>query len=241
MKTHSTLKAILMSLLLAFFTLFMLSGCYAGEHHYLRSFIEEFVMYNGIKVKRTMASTSTKHLSLCIEETGSVTFLSTGSDKKFFDELCSSYNDMSYNREVVRAFNLPLTHTIYPHFGAINVYSNKDFDAQHPAGTLLNDVMSVKFQNAKDYINSGYSDEYLPIPEKTVPLADLQPEDLELAIQNIYLIFDAEPTELSTHYLTIKCTNAEGKTYTAFFNYDFTLPEGVIVEDPVVEVDTIYY
>lgn len=220
-------------------TLLVLSGCYGGEPYYLRSFIEEFVMYNGISVKRTMASTSTKHLSLCIDEIGSVNFKSEGSDKKLYDELCSRYNDMSYNKEVGRPFGLPLTHAIYPHFGAINVYSDKDFDAQHPAGTLLNDVMSVRFQNARDYINSGYSDEYLPIAEKTVSLANLQPDDLELAIQNIYLIFDVEPAELSTHTLTIECINAEGKRYMAYFKYDFTLPEGVVVEEPVVEVDTI--
>ena len=50
--------------------------------------------------------------------------------------------------------------------------------------------------------------------------------------------FTQDPDELSTHVLTFECTNAEGNTYNAYYEYDFSLPEGKVETE--VETEIIY-
>ncbi len=39
---------------------------------------------------------------------------------------------------------------------SVNVIADKDFDCEHPVGTSLNDVVSIKYSSAYDLIKSGY-------------------------------------------------------------------------------------
>ena len=124
--------------------------------------------------------------------------------------------------------DVPSVTSRYPGCASIDVISNKDFDAEHPAGTSLSDIMSVKYMSASVYIESGYTDLVDLNEWKVKPLNELQPEDLALSLHNIFLIFDKDPDVLDTHTLRIKWTNAEGVTYTTLFSYNFALPEGQV-------------
>ena len=234
-----SLRKLAVGKLLLLVTILLLSGCYPGERYFLRSFVEEFAMYNEIVVERALSSTSTKHLRLRVKGDRWVNYLSKGADKAKYEQLCSLYGDTSYNMEVNRPFEMARVVTKYPHFSIIEVRSDKDFDAEHPAGTPLNDIMSIRFQSAKEFINSGYSDYTLEEKIYTKSLAELDKNDLELSIHNLFLIFDKEPDVLTTHLLSFKCINAHGECYTTTYNYDFSLEEGEIEPEVTVTYETL--
>ena len=215
-------------------------GCWYGIPTFSKSYVQEYILYDGIKVRRAITH-STKYLDLYVNITRRVNFLSKGEDKKMYDKICEMYGDTEYNQEVfLIAEGVPMVSVEYPACAAIEVVSTRDFDAEHPAGTSLTDIMSVKYQSAAGYIESGYTDLEDLFEWKVRPLNELQPQDLALSVHNIFLIFDKEPDVLEQHALSIKWTSAEGNTYTTTYNYDFSLPEGRVEPWTEVTYDTIY-
>ena len=200
-------------------------GCWIGYEHFSRSYIQEYIMYDGIEVRRHIA-TSTKNIDLYVNVTHRVNFLSEGNDKAMYDKLCEANGDISYNQEVHLPLDVPTIMCTYPHFAAINVYSNKDFDANHPAGTPLNDLMTISYCTAASYIASGYTADSLRWEEVVKPLNELGSDDLKFDLENILLRFTKDPDVISTHKLKFECINAEGKRNTITYDYDFSLPEG---------------
>ena len=212
-------------------------GCWIGYEHFSRSYIQEYMLYNGVKVRRHLSS-STKNLDLYVEVSHRVNFLSEGNDKVMYDKICEANGDVSYNQNVHLPLDVPTIMTSYPHISKINVYSDKDFDANHPAGTSLNDVMTICYRSAIPYIESGYTADSLLLEEIVKPLNELGTDDLRMELSNVFLRFTQDPDELSTHVLTFECTNAEGNTYNAYYEYDFSLPEGKVETE--VETKIIY-
>lgn len=87
---------------------------------------------------------------------------STGAEKEKYDQLCKKHNDLSYNKYVC----LPpygdfdsVTYTEYD-FTEITVTSDKDYDAAHPAGESLSDIVRFMSWSPYRYILSGYSRYY---------------------------------------------------------------------------------
>ena len=216
-----------------------IAGCWIGDFYYSRSFINAFQLYDGIKVRRATIN-STKWINIYGTTTKEVGLLSKGSDKDLFDDLCDLYGDNTYNREVAIPGDGYYTAN-HPPCAGLDVISNKDFDAEHPAGTSLADIMTIQYRSAVKFIENGYKDKKDYMEDIRKPLDELQPTDLTLSIRNIFLIFDKEPDVLETHGLTFFWTTTEGITYTTSFNYDFTLPEGEVEPYTVsIEYDTIY-
>ena len=209
-------------------------GCWIGYEHFSRSYIQEYLMYDGIEVRRHIA-TSTKNIDLYVNVTHRVNFLSEGNDKAVYDKLCEANGDISYNQEVHLPLDVPTIMCTYPHFAAINVYSDKDFDANHPAGTPLNDLMTISYYTAAPYIASGYTADSTLWEEVVKPLNELSTEDLKFELKNILLRFTKDPDVISTHELKFECINAEGKLYTTTYDYDFSLPEGKVEPQVTVE------
>lgn len=81
-----------------------------------------------------------------------------------YNALCERYGDMSYTE--VRKFHpfymTPDDGYVYPAYSltSIEIRSIVDYDAAHPAGTLLNDLCEVTAWSPRDYIASGYTDLY---------------------------------------------------------------------------------
>lgn len=213
-------------------------GCCTFESYFLPSYIDTYFFYDGIAVKRALASTSTKHLHLQCNLTNHVSFLSEGAEKELYEKLCRMCGDTAYNATERREIDR-LNATNFPHFTTINVVSDKDFDAEHPAGTSLNDVMSIRYVSAQRFIESGYTAERSRHEEISKPLDELTSNELMYSIDNTFLVFDKEPDVLEKHTLTITCINAEGESYSVEYKYDFTLPEGLIKGE--TEVYTTYY
>ncbi len=207
-------------------------GCNFHKDFFIPSYIESYYFYDGIAVKRALASTSTKHLHLQSNWTSRVWYQSEGEEKDMYDKICRINGDTAYNRTERRPAGVkgPYNGADFPHYATINVISNKDFDTDHPAGVSLNDVMSIRYTSAKRYIESGYTQENMKQEEIYQPLDRLSPKELQYSIGNTFLVFDKEPDSLDIHTLTITVTNAAKESYTVQYKYDFSLPEGHIRE-----------
>ena len=207
-------------------------GCWLGKTHFSHSYIQEYMYYNSIGVRRSLENT--QYLDLYIEPTYRVNFLSEGKDKAEFDNICKTNKDTGYDRDVNLPLDRPTISTEYPHFAQINVYSDKDFNAEHPAGTPLNDVMAVIYRSAQEYIESGYTADSTLYTQIVKPLNELSQDDLKLNLRNTFLTFTKDPDVISTHTLTFECINAIGERFTTTYNYDFSLKQGQVEPDTTI-------
>ena len=75
----------------------------------------------------------------------------------YFKELCAKYGDTGYNRttdDQTYAYPASCANTIV----CIDITSANDWDEQHPAGSLLNDLFDIEYRSFAKYIESGYDD-----------------------------------------------------------------------------------
>ena len=70
-----------------------------------------------------------------------------------YDSLATAHNDLTYNRYT----EFQISDCMYRRTSAIHVVSNTDYDAEHPAGTYLDDILLIRFTSAEDYLATGYS------------------------------------------------------------------------------------
>ena len=113
-------------------------------------------------------------------------------------------------------------------FTGIKVTSDKDWSAEYPAGTSLNDKMGVRYVSYAEYIENdyhSYSDlgkEILFLYNK--PLSALQPGDLRvieytpssLSIYSFILYFTSVPDNPGEeHTFTVEFTTSDGMVKTA--------------------------
>lgn len=82
-------------------------------------------------------------------------------NKAEYDALCQKHVDMSFNRTVIyTSADYP-----FPMYGAndwvtVDLVSDADFDAKHPAGTSLGDIVTYHSMSPMRWIRSGYTDTY---------------------------------------------------------------------------------
>ncbi len=149
-----------------------------------------------------------------------------------YDALCERHNDMSFDKTVYI-----YAHDIKPTFPAadfvsIEITSSADYDAGHPAGTPLNDLITAHFSSAKPYIDSGYkeydnSSSLCKFSTIIKNLADVSAEDLVLLGTGdgrglMALVFDEEPTLEKTHTFTVTMTPDDGREpFTASIDMTF--------------------
>ena len=115
-----------------------------------------------------------------------------------YDELCTKYGDVSYNRYMVPFSNPCLVDTIT----SLDLICNTDFDNNHKKGSSLNDIAILYYSSPLEFIKSGYK-EY-PKTEDTTPtpyrpskeyypysksFSDLKGEELILLYQMGYIKF----------------------------------------------------
>ena len=169
-----------------------------------------------------------------------------GEDKEFFDAICEKYGDVGYNRKELKIDGGgPDISLIIPDLLNFTIYSDKDFDESHPAGTLLSDCFMVyAFSNYSRFHSEGRDD-----IKNGLLLSDVLPNDLkmlgfkyksaELDLLGIkYNRYELEqarkwkclmklkvvkkPTLDTVHNLTFEFQDEYGKTYTSTLRYDFS-------------------
>lgn len=201
-----------------------------------RSYVCHYTDYTGIKLKLT----DTGNICLYTDEyASSYQWNSKGDLKELYDSLCMAHNDMGYNTKIsyIVGPDIPGGDQFKRNILKIDVLSNADFDEAHPAGTLLNDVVSYLGSTIRPFIDSGYKQTYdwtsesssrifkesidrsevhFPIDKK---LNEIDESDLLLTrsfgSRLGVLVFDAEPTLSKEHEITVKIQLSGGKVFEA--------------------------
>lgn len=111
-------------------------------------------------------------------------------------------------------------------FTGIKVTSDKDWSAEYPAGTSLNDKMGVRYVSYAEYIESGYPPGF-DLGKDILydkPLSALQPDDLRvveytpssLSIYSFIPYFTSVPDNPGeVHTFTVEFTTSDGMVKTA--------------------------
>ena len=228
-------------LLFAIVTAFILQCCdgpNVRKHHFFKSYITEYTCADSIKLDISRNG----NIKIKINKGISYSFRDKGAFKVKFDNLCKENNDHSYNKK--------RNYIVFPHWGYtsaarftnIEVVSDKDFDAAHPAGKSLKDIVRFVSNSPKKFIDSGYSStfnwyssdlsasftrepeaeptnhseagNYFPIDVKLSEFTENDGKILGYGSTLGFLLFDAEPTTNKEHTLTVTIYTAEGKKHT---------------------------
>ncbi len=73
-----------------------------------------------------------------------------------FDSLCEANKDLDFDHKLTFLNSPEWGHCYADNFSKVEVRSSKDFDADHPAGTLLNDIIKVEYHSLQPFVESGY-------------------------------------------------------------------------------------
>ena len=143
----------------------MLYGCYgcfplepSKSEEKTRSFVTAFSEPTSFGMELTNNNNILLYWSLNWRPNRWVTFRCIGTNGVRYNELVTRYNDLSYNRVTVFYF-LPRMY-ISNEITSIDVISNRDFDAEHPAGTSLAGFVRLLSVSPIRFIESGYQETF---------------------------------------------------------------------------------
>ena len=228
-------------ILLSISAMLLSTGCDVSKTRLFKSYITEYSYNKNIELKITNKGNIAIYRKYTSEDdhikTASYSFKSKGEEKKRYDELCKIHNDLSYNKK--------RSYIVVPIWGIcsaidfkeIDVVSNKDFDAEHPAGTSLKDIVRFVSVSPKKFIDSGYKETFnweknepnffakdSMIPTMFQPeswnyfpinglLKDIGTDEMKMLPENTHgiLFFDKEPTAEKEHTLTVTIDIGERK------------------------------
>lgn len=140
---------------------------------------------------------------------------------RIYDSLCVAHKDTEFSKTEKHysgeMFGFP---TVYRGM-KLDIVSDADYDASHPAGTSLGDILRIEGNSAKEVIESGYdldlcidpkdgSNSYqfgYPIDES---LAQFSSQYRKLVSGWFYIGFDKAPAATSVHRFTVTYTDEDG-------------------------------
>ena len=135
-----------------------------------------------------------------------------GPDIEKFNRWAARNNDIDFN-QVLANGALPMVATFADNFSKMVVTSNADWDEEHPAGTLLDDILWAEFWSYADYIRSGY--ETGGGNNVQMLVEDLKADDMQMIRDYVIIYFTKTPTIDPIHTLTVEWTTVEGEVKTA--------------------------
>lgn len=103
------------------------------------------------------------------------------------------------------------------------VCKNRDLDASHPAGTLIDDLMMVWTLSYAKYVQNNYTgDEYVTIDK---PVSELREGDLTMIKSWLHLYF-AKPVQTGIDYkMEVTLETTEGMSYVLTGVFHPEIPE----------------
>ncbi len=147
------------------------------------------------------------------------------SDPEEFLRLATRNDDTSFNQWVPDHLCLR-TPAFANNFRELHVVSNADWDEEHPAGSLLDDILLVRLYSYANFIHEGYPGKndntflskrkYLSVIKKL--MSELTPADMEMiyccevndfSTDTLYpvIVFTSAPTLEKEHTLTLRWTS----------------------------------
>ncbi len=214
----------------------MYQSCDRARYHVFKSYVTRYCKFEDIGIDTTKAG------NIIIRGKGRVKHYSwrdEGGEKTTYEALCRKHNDLTYNKK--REYRLSPEWGVCSavDFREIDVVSDKDFDAEHPAGTSLKDIVRFVSISPKKFIDSGYKETFnwrrnkpqifrkdsiiqimfLSETESYFPinglLKDIGKDEMQMLPVNTHgiLFFDKQPTAEKEHLLTVTIYTREGKKF----------------------------
>lgn len=230
-------KHVIIPLLLA-----LLSGCKEDidgkyERQFYRSLVQDYETTDSLSVKFDRYYNA----YMIIHHRDELIAKRTNEYK--YNLLCVKNNDMSFNMETVFITMNAYTEAVCANdFVSIALVSDIDFDAVHPAGTSLADIVEFRTASPKRYIDSGYTEEYRYPDEREFDfyphtfmykwfwpvrarMSELTEYDLSMMKSGDGVLaafrFIRRPAAAGEHGMTLTMTTDEGKAFTARFKAVF--------------------
>lgn len=187
--------------------IFLVNGCWGDspnvrKHHVFKSYITKYSNSKDIELD---LSGRGNIVILYKELSGSCDFKSKGADKARYDSLCKANNDLSYNKKRDYMAFPTWGVTSAMHITNIEVVSDKDFDATHPAGNSLKDIVRLVSNSPKKFIDSGYKETFdwdsYDIPEsfKKEPAARIHSYDYRSTDRENYFPVDIKLSDFTAN------------------------------------------
>ena len=221
-------------ILLSIVTALLYQSCDRARYHVFKSYVTRYCKFEDIGIDTTKAG------NIIIRGKGRVKHYSwrdEGGEKTTYEALCRKHNDLTYNKK--REYRLSPEWGVCSavDFREIDIVSDKDFDAEHPAGTSLKDIVRFVSISPKKFIDSGYKETFnwrrnkpqifrkdsiiqimfLSETESYFPinglLKDIGKDEMQMLPVNTHgiLSFDKEPTAEKEHLLTVTIDIGERK------------------------------
>ena len=142
-----------------------------------------------------------------------------------YDSLCKVHKDIEYSKEMKRYSGHQFFLATYRRM-TLDITSDTQYDAAHPAGTSLADIVNIKTYSAKEIIDSGYDLSLVAKDEQgrfelcyghelSMPLEQFNREYRKLIADNIRLNLKTAPDVTSTHRFTVTYRDEDGRVLTA--------------------------
>ena len=145
-----------------------------------------------------------------------------------YDSLCKAHKDTEYAKTIMPYSGWQFGPATYRRM-TFDVTSDTQYDAAHPAGTSLADIIDIRTNSAKEVIESGYDYKVcetmtnytgttyeLALGHKLeMPLEQFNREYRKLIADNIRLNLKTAPHVTSTHRFTVTYRDEDGRVLTA--------------------------
>lgn len=145
--------------------------------------------------------------------------------RRVFDSLSTAHKDTEFQKSAYSTRKF-LYMTAFRRL-TLDVVSDAPYDAAHPAGTSLADIITVRFPSAKEFIEDGYtwSDATKNLPHEDIStyegiiliksLTQFNTEHRKLVGGWFRMTFTKAPDATSTHRLTIVYRDEDGRELTS--------------------------
>lgn len=146
-----------------------------------------------------------------------------------YDSLCVAHKDTEYSKKEKHYSGEQFPCATYRRM-TLDITSDTQYDAAHPAGTSLADMVIINISSAKEIIESGYDenlcgkeiniygDEYPVLSfgyELRMPLKQFNEEYRKLVDCRMNIDFPVAPDVTSTHRFTVTYRDEDGRVLTA--------------------------
>lgn len=136
-----------------------------------------------------------------------------------FEEIAWKNNDMSFFEYIPGVYSM--TDCCADNFKAVHVTSNRNWDAEHPAGVLLDDILEVTAISFAPFVRSGY--QHIVVDGRKYDFVQIQKPASELAEDDLCMLdvfpqqgfiglrFYTAPKVYAEHTLTITLVTTDGR------------------------------
>lgn len=140
-----------------------INGCCLSRMRDCPAYVTTYMDIRGIKLEATSSKIVLNVNPVQTSGAKEYDFLMDGKDAYKYESLCRKHNDLSYNQKLRVIEECVYSGNCYisEDFTEILVTSDKDFDANHPAGQSLNDLCRFISFSPYKFISSGYKNYYL--------------------------------------------------------------------------------